>query len=88
MVFVSELLVVLLLARAGTAVDRRAAARVAQENARLRQLTEITFEGILVHRDGRIQDANSAFCALVGLDLAAVRTHALADFAPGLSVQA
>ena len=81
-VFGSEFVVVLLLARAGSEMDRRAAARVAQENARLRQLTEIAFEGILVHRNGRILDANRAFCVLVGLDLAAVRTHALADFAP------
>ena len=68
-VFLSELLVVLALARAGSAVDRQAAARAARELGRLRQLTESTFEGIVVHRGGVIEDANSAFCALLGRGL-------------------
>lgn len=81
-VFGSELIVILLLARAGAAVDRQAALRAAQENARLRQLTEIAFEGILVHRAGRILDANRAFCAMVGCDLYAVTARDLSEFAP------
>jgi len=81
-VFVSEFIVVLLLARAGMTVDRRSALRTARENARLRQLTESTFEGILVHRAGIVLDANGAFCRLVGRELEAITQHALAEFAP------
>jgi signal transduction histidine kinase/ActR/RegA family two-component response regulator/NO-binding membrane sensor protein with MHYT domain len=81
-VFVSEIIVVLLLARAGMTVDRQAAKRTARENARLRQLTESTFEGILVHRAGIVLDANGAFCRLVGRELEAITQHALTEFAP------
>jgi signal transduction histidine kinase/CheY-like chemotaxis protein len=82
-VFASEFVAALLLVRAGAEVDRQAAARATRENQRLRQLTESTFEGIVVHRAGRVLDANRAFCALVGLPLEAVVDHHLADFAPG-----
>src|SRR6185312_1566659 len=59
-----------------------AAARAARENARLRQLTESTFEGLLVHRAGQVLDANGAFCALSGLDLDAIKGRPIAEFAP------
>ncbi len=36
---------------------------------RLRELSDSTFEGLLIHRDGAVLDANAAFCAMVGLDL-------------------
>jgi PAS domain S-box-containing protein len=81
-VLVAEFIVVLLLARAGMVVDRQAAERTTGENARLRQLTESTFEGILVHRAGIVLDANGAFCRLVERDLDAVTGHALTEFAP------
>jgi PAS domain S-box-containing protein len=81
-VFVSEFIVVLLLARAGTVVDRQAALRAARENARLRQLAESTFEGILVHRAGIVLDANGAFCRLLERELDAITQHALTEFAP------
>ena len=82
-VFASEFVAALLLVRAGAEVDRQAAARATRENQRLRQLTESTFEGIVVHRDGSVLDANGAFCALVGLPLESVVGQAVADFAPG-----
>ncbi|MGA3401604.1 MAG: ATP-binding protein [Acetobacteraceae bacterium] len=82
-VFASEFIAALLLVRAGAEVDRQSAARATRENQRLRQLTESTFEGIVVHREGRVLDANGAFCALVRLPLEAVIGHAVADFAPG-----
>ena len=82
-VFASEFVAALLLVRAGAEVDRQAAARATRENQRLRQLTESTFEGIVVHRAGRVLDANQAFCALVGLPLESVIDHDVADFAPG-----
>jgi PAS domain S-box-containing protein len=82
-VFFSEFLAVLLLVRAGVAVDRQHALRTEQENERLRQLTESTFEGILVHRDGVVLDANSALCRMVGLPLDELKSRRLAD-CPGL----
>ena len=51
-----------------------------QETARLRQLSDSTFEGLLIHRDGMILDANTAFCGMTGLDLAQVRGQPLALF--------
>jgi PAS domain S-box-containing protein len=87
-VFLSEFIAVLLLVRAGSVVDRQAAARAAQENQRLRQLTESTFEGILVHRNGLVQDANGAFCALAGQTLEAIQGRPLTDFAPDYRAQA
>jgi len=83
-VFLSEFAAVLALTRVGAQVDRRTAARTRQENERLRQLTDSTFEGLLVHRDGTVLDANVAFCAMAGLALDAVIGHPVSDFAPAL----
>jgi len=80
-VFFSEFLAVLLLVRAGSSVDRRQAMRAKQENERLRQLTDCTFEGILVYRDGIILDANRALCRMAGLSLDEIIDRELADFA-------
>lgn len=77
-----ELLVTLCLALAGTVSDLQRAARTAAENNRLRQLTDSTFEALLVHRDGVILDANAAFCGMVGRPLEAVRGGAVARFVP------
>ena len=85
-VFVSELLVGLALVRVGAAVDRQQAARTAQENARLRQLTDSTFEGILVHRSGRVLDANLAFCSIAGLAFESIIGRDVTDFVPGFVV--
>jgi PAS domain S-box-containing protein len=79
-VFFSEFVAMLLLVRAGVAVDRQQAMRTEQENERLRQLTESTFEGILVHRDGVVLDANSTLCRMVGLKLEELKGRRLADF--------
>ena len=79
-VFLSEAAAVLVLTRAGAQVDKRAAARTREENERLRQLTDSTFEGLVVHRDGRVVDANIAFCAMAGLPLTSVKDRSLGDF--------
>jgi PAS domain S-box-containing protein len=84
-VFLSEFLVILALTRAGSAVDRQSAARAQRENDRLRQLTESTFEGLLVHRAGQVLDANSAFCTLAGTTLEAIKGRPVTDFAPGFT---
>jgi PAS domain S-box-containing protein len=87
-VFLSEFAAVLALTRAGAQVDRRTAARTRQENERLRQLTDSTFEGLLVHRDGIVLDANAAFCAMAGLALDAVIGRPVSDFAAALRAAA
>jgi diguanylate cyclase (GGDEF)-like protein/PAS domain S-box-containing protein len=64
--------------------NRRAALIVAhatQETARLRQLSDSTFEGLLIHRDGTVLDANTAFCGMTGYNLSQVRGQPLARFA-------
>jgi PAS domain S-box-containing protein len=81
-VFLSEIAAVLVLSRAGAQVDRASAARTRRENDRLRQLTDSTFEGLLVHRDGIVLDANAAFCAMAGLPLDALKGRRISDFAP------
>ena len=81
-VFLSEFVVILALTRAGAAVDRQAAARTRQEVDRLRQLTDSTFEGLLVHRGGVVVDANTAFCALAGLPLEQIVGSPILTFSP------
>nr|WP_294529642.1 ATP-binding protein [uncultured Rhodopila sp.] len=81
----SEFLAALLLVRAGSSVDRRQAMRATQENERLRQLTDSTFEGILVFRDGVVLDANRALCTMVGMSLDEMKGRQLDDFG-GLSL--
>jgi diguanylate cyclase (GGDEF)-like protein len=46
---------------------------------RTRRLANAAFEGIVVARDGAIQDANSAICELAGSDHATLATKALTD---------
>ena len=82
-VFLSELAAILALTRAGAAVDRQSASRTRRENERLRQLTDSTFEGLLVHRDGIVLDANTAFCAMAGLPLDSVKGRPVGDFMVG-----
>jgi len=67
-------LLVLSFSLAGSILDEHLTSRSAQESARLqasaarfRQLTDATFEGILMHVDGRIIDANGAMTELMGL---------------------
>ena len=81
----SEFLAALLLVRAGSSVDRRQAIRATQENERLRQLTDSTFEGILVFRDGIVLDANRALCTMIGVPLAEMKGRQLDEFG-GLSI--
>jgi diguanylate cyclase (GGDEF)-like protein/PAS domain S-box-containing protein len=51
--------------------------------ARLRELSDSTFEGLLIHRDGAVLDANTAFCDMFGLSLECARGRSVAAFAPG-----
>jgi len=68
-------LVVLLLGIAGAAVDHHLALQAERESDRLRELADSAMEGILIHRGGRVLDANAAFCALIESPLATLRTR-------------
>ncbi|WP_156402405.1 EAL domain-containing protein [Caulobacter sp. Root1472] len=46
---------------------------------RIRRLANAAYEGIVVVQDGRINDANAAFCQLVGLELDALLRAPLSD---------
>ncbi|WGF87566.1 bifunctional diguanylate cyclase/phosphodiesterase [Marinivivus vitaminiproducens] len=61
---------VLLAGLVSARIDRSFAARSLDEARRLRALVEATSEGILVHRDGRVVDANEAMAALAGIEVA------------------
>ena len=50
----------------GAMTDRQLAGRADLENQRLKQLADASFEGIVIHRDGVIQDCNRAFARMVG----------------------
>jgi len=57
---------------AGAILDEHLSSRSAQEasrlaasEARFRQLTDATFEGILMHSDGKVADANAAMAQLM-----------------------
>ncbi|MGQ9365658.1 EAL domain-containing protein [Azospirillum sp. ST 5-10] len=64
---------IMALSLVGSIVDQRLADRTAREAARLRaseerfrQLADATSEGIVIHRDGLILDANRAIAAILG----------------------
>ncbi len=84
-VFVAELFIVLVLGLAGAGIDLQSEARVRAENRRLRQLTESTFEALLIHRNGVILDANAAFCTLLGQPLEALKGALVADIVPAMA---
>ncbi|HVJ43439.1 MAG TPA: EAL domain-containing protein [Dongiaceae bacterium] len=57
------------------AEHRREAARLRLSESRLRQLADATFEGIILHRDGWVIDANAAICNMVGLSSRQIIGH-------------
>ncbi|WP_018229101.1 bifunctional diguanylate cyclase/phosphodiesterase [Methyloversatilis universalis] len=77
-------LVVLLIGITAAIVDQRIASRLASEAERFRTLADGALEGLLVHRDGLIVDANAAARAMFGLNgpvAAATRLDTLLDAA-------
>jgi diguanylate cyclase len=62
-------LIILFLFLASAILDEHMSSRSAKEAARFRQLTDATFEGILMHVDGVIVDANSAMARLIDVQL-------------------
>jgi diguanylate cyclase len=78
---------VLALSLGGAVVDQHLAARAENERerlraseARFRQLAEATFEGIVIHVDGVIIDANEALCRLVGRPLEQLVGRSVLEF--------
>ncbi len=53
---------------------------------RMRELSDSTFEGLLIHRDDTVLDANAAFCTMAGLSLENVLRRRVSDFAAVLAV--
>ncbi|HWT98560.1 MAG TPA: PAS domain S-box protein, partial [Terriglobales bacterium] len=61
------------------AEHKREAARLRLSEIRLRQLADATFEGIVLHRDGWVIDANAAICSMLGLSLKQIVGHNLLE---------
>ncbi|MDX6750571.1 EAL domain-containing protein [Geminicoccaceae bacterium 1502E] len=59
--------VALLAGQAAMRIDRHLAQRDRHEAQRLRHLAEAALEGLAIHEDGVIRDANTSFARLVGL---------------------
>ncbi len=76
----AEAVAVLALSLFGSLVDNRVAARDRLEVDRLRQLADSTFEGILIHSDGEILNANESLSTLLGLPLAELRASPVTQF--------
>lgn len=77
---------VLVLSLFGSLVDNRVAARDRLEAARMRQLADSTFEGIVIHRGDAILDGNGRLATLLGLDLVNLREHPLSRFIDGAAL--
>lgn len=73
-------LLILLLGIVVTLVDVRFVLRRAEEAQRLRQLADSAFEGLLIHRDGNILDANTSLTSIVGLPREALIGGHVLDF--------
>ncbi len=73
------------LAATGLVFDRLTTRYRRAEGERLQILTEAAFEGVVIHDEGRILDANPAFCRLIGRPAEALRGTALIDLTTGRS---
>jgi diguanylate cyclase (GGDEF)-like protein/PAS domain S-box-containing protein len=71
---------IILAGMVGAVTDQRLSFQAQREANRLRQLADASFEGIVIHCDGVIFNANEAFAKMVGCDVGALAGHASADF--------
>jgi diguanylate cyclase (GGDEF)-like protein/PAS domain S-box-containing protein len=62
-------------------IDARMERRDLAETWRLRQIADSAFEGLMIHRDGVIIDANAAFTGMVGLPKDQIIGRSVLDFA-------
>jgi PAS domain S-box-containing protein len=58
-----------------------------ESEARYRAITEAAFEGIIIHRAGRILKVNNAFANLFGMDEAELEGRSLLDLLPNQSAR-
>jgi NO-binding membrane sensor protein with MHYT domain len=72
---------VLLIGMTGALIDQRVSHRLAAEADRFRTLADGAFEGLIVHRDGVVLDANAAARRLFGLADDATAEAVAASFA-------
>jgi len=72
-------MLVLALSLAGSLIDHRLADQAARQARRFRLLADASFEGLLIHRDGRVLDANTALCRLLGHPADEIVGHLLAE---------
>ena len=71
---------IILAGMVGAVTDQRLSHQAQREANRLRQLADASFEGIVIHCDGVIFNANEAFAKMVGCEVADLTGHASADF--------
>jgi diguanylate cyclase len=65
---------------AAVLTDQRLTVQSQREANRLRQLADASFEGIVIHCDGVVADANETFARMVGCDVKKLIGHPTADF--------
>ena len=65
-------IVILLLSLAVSVMDQRLSDRAMREMERLHQLAAVSFEGLLIHRDGLVLNVNEQLCSLVGYEATAL----------------
>jgi diguanylate cyclase (GGDEF)-like protein/PAS domain S-box-containing protein len=65
---------------AAVLTDRRLSFQSQREVNRLRQLADASFEGIVIHCDGVVTDANETFATMVGCDVKTLIGHPTVDF--------
>jgi diguanylate cyclase len=80
-------LAILSLSLLGSIVDQHLATRTAREARRLRHLVNAAFEGILIHRNGIVIDANDALAKLVRRPVSEVIGGRVLDFVAPNSVE-
>ncbi|MDB6061155.1 MAG: hypothetical protein JWM78_1258 [Verrucomicrobiaceae bacterium] len=78
---------ILALSLCGSLIDEHLARRGAQESVRLRaselrfrQLASATFEGVFIHIDGRVIDANETLCRMLGQPLEKIVGSSMFDY--------
>jgi len=72
--------IIILAGMVGAVTDQRLSLQAQREANRLRQLADASFEGIVIHCDGMICNANEAFAKMVGCDVADLTGQIAADF--------
>ena len=72
-------LLTLTIAMISSTVDRHFSDHIARQATRFRQLADSTFEGVVIHRDAVVLDANATLCRLIGRPPREIIGRRLAD---------